>query len=472
MAKLRLLVAVWLGKIAIRLLRLTSHSGTTLPGRVSLKVAPFLLERLGQTAAGARVVITGTNGKTTTAAFLGNMLKEANRRFVRNVSGANLPSGIATTMVEHASLGGTLSTEFLLTEVDEAMMPRVTRALQPEVTVVTNFFRDQLDRYGELDRIVGIVGGALRFTSHTVCLNADDPMVAGLVKDLPPGVVPIMFGIEGGEVVDQADRQGTMGARVGVDTQFCPICGTRFEYETVTYGHLGIYRCPGCSFTRPTLDVGGRILSEGGDEMAQLEIRHVATGGTVTVALKIPGLYNAYNALAAATAGLALGLTLSEVARGIEAFTGAFGRMERVALPSGEMTLALVKNPVGFNEVLRTVQNVTAPRVLMIAINDRLADGTDISWLWDVDFERLREVSGIHFVVSGRRAKDMAVRLKYAGVSTDRLEVITDLQKAVSRSLELAGDQAQLFVLPTYTAMLALRAELVRRGLVSAMWKG
>lgn len=470
--RLRLTAAVAVGKILIKLLRLVRRSGTTLPGRVSLILQPALIEKISDSVPKVRAVISGTNGKTTTAALLGSILQSAGMSTVRNISGANLLSGVATTLVEHADLSGRLTTDSLVIEVDEATMPLVTPRLRPELTIITNFFRDQLDRFGELDRTVSLVRESLAHASGRVCINVDDPLAAGLAREVSSSSQTVLFGLRPSVDGDEDDR----GSSSPSDVQFCPDCGVRLHYLRNTYGHLGDYSCSNCGFEKPPLDVSGEIIGGGGAEGTGLRIRFEANlpaaGEAVDVFVRIPGTYNAYNALAAASGAAALGLDLDAIREGLESFSGVFGRMERVTLPDGELMLALVKNPVGFTEVLRTVAASEGPAVMLLAINDHLADGTDISWLWDVDFSRFADREEIQFIVSGLRADDMAVRLKYAGVPLSNIRVQPDLQEATGAALGLGGGEVPVFVLPTYTAMLGLRKSLVERGLVGRMWEG
>jgi len=465
---LRVFVSLLVGKFLIRLLRLLRRAGTTLPGRVALAIAPGLVERVSASVRISRALVTGTNGKTTTAALFESILNTSDLKTIRNVSGANMLPGLASVLVEHSNFRGMIDRDVLVAEVDEATMPMALPQISPDLIIVTNFFRDQLDRYGELDHIVALVRSSLAHARGVVCLNGDDPQAARLVDDLPSGVKPVLFGF------DQGSDTGTVAPSTaeGVDVQFCPDCGSRLGYHHITYAHLGSYFCSHCGWDRPRLDVVGTIISEHGLTGARMQIEFGDIEEQIDVSLRVPGAYNAYNALAAASAARALHQDPEAIRTGIEEFSGAFGRMEKVSLPEGDLLLALVKNPVGFNEVLRTVQASEGDKVLLLAINDHLADGTDISWLWDVDFGRFADREDVHFVVSGRRAEDMAVRLKYAGVSQDRMQVCPDLEESVSKALHRSQNKASVYVLPTYTAMLELRGIMARQGLVRRMWEG
>lgn len=464
---LRLAVSLLVGKLLIRVLRLLRRAGTTLPGRVSLAIAPYLVQRVSASAR-FRAVVTGTNGKTTTAALLESILRKSKLDTVRNVSGANMLPGLASTLVEHSNLRGIMDCDVLVAEVDEATMPTALPQVSPELVIVTNFFRDQLDRYGELDHIVALVRDSLAHARGVVCLNGDDPFAARMVDHLPSGVQPVLFGFD----ESPATGAAVPSASEGVDVQFCPECGSRLVYHHITYGHLGSYYCSGCAWDRPPLDVVGTIITQDGLSGTRMRISFGDSGEQLEVSLRVPGAYNAYNALAAASAAAALQQDTEAICTGLEEFTGAFGRMERVSLSDGDLLLALVKNPVGFNEVLRTVHAGEGDKVLLLAINDHLADGTDISWLWDVDFGRFACRDDVSFVVSGRRADDMAVRLKYSGVSEDRVQVCRDLEDSVSAAFDRGQDGASVYVLPTYTAMLDLRRIMARQGLVRRMWEG
>jgi len=470
---LRLTAAVAVGKLLIMALRVVGRAGTTLPGRVALALAPDLISEICR-AVDNRIVVTGTNGKTTTSAMLDAVFRSAGQKVVRNVSGANLASGVASSLIEHATLAGHLLADILILELDEAAIPSLAPQVRPRLAVVTNLFRDQLDRFGELDRTATFVRRSLASAREVACLNADDPQVAGFQRSLPDGCRPVMYGVE----LSAPQQRPVPEHGVGVDVQYCFECGARFFYDFTTYGHLGHYTCPQCSSARPSLHVMGLIT--GGEEAVggRVQLRlsgELAREAGVTeleINLRVPGIYNIYNALAAAAAAVASGVAAEDVRAGLEAFTGAFGRMERVQVSSGEFSLALVKNPAGFNEVLRTVQEDAGDKVLVLAVNDHAADGRDISWLWDVQFAQFSDSPEVSFISSGLRAHDMAVRLKYAQVPRERITVVPEPSAAVEAALDSSGGSAEVFVLCTYTAMLSLRSELSSRGAVPDMWKG
>ena len=461
------MLATWAGKAGIGMLRAVGRGATTAPGRVVLALDPGFIRAAAREARRARVLVTGTNGKTTTSALLEAAMVADGWTVVRNASGANMLAGIASAVAERVGPWGSMVADALVAEIDEATLPALTATLDADVAVVTNFFRDQLDRFGELDRTVGYVRRGLGAVRGTVCLNADDPLVADLARDLATDARPLMYGVE---PTPENRLTGEEGLPPGLDTQFCPRCGERFEYTYRTYGHLGDYRCPGCGWSRPNRAVLGTQLP-GEDAGLFLEISFPA-GDPIRARLGVPGLYNAYNAVAAAAAAFAAGVDPRAIRAGLEGFAGAFGRMERLRVEDREVVLALSKNPVGFDQILRAVVDDPRAGSLLLGINDGIADGRDISWLWDVDFELLLEREDVPVVASGRRAEDMAVRLKYGDVAEDRIRVENDTMDGLEAAIAATPEGACAYALLTYTAMLDLRARLQRRGLVREMWRG
>ncbi len=431
-----------------------------MPGRVARAVEPRLLRLVSQRLALGSVVVAGTNGKTTTAHLLAHIMRALGHRPVHNRAGANLAAGIASALVEHADLCGRPTGDLGIFEVDEATVPRVVPALAPRVAVFTNLFRDQLDRYGEIDYIAGLwrsTGVAL--TSDFVRVaNADDPLVYEAVRELPGRLVT--FGIED-------ERYARPAIEHTAEARYCYRDGTPYVYAITYFGHMGRYHCPACGARRPMPDVSARDLMLAGPDGAEMTLH--AGGEAARIRTVLPGLYNVYNVLAAAAAALQLGASLPGVRDALASFAPAFGRAERMAVDGREIQMLLVKNPAGFNEVLRTVLASGALPVILIAINDQIADGRDVSWLWDVDVEMLAGQVG-RVVVSGIRAEDMAVRLQYAGIPAEVIEVEHAYDQALRRALDRAGT-GRLFVLPTYTAMLALRSVLERWGAVRGFWE-
>jgi lipid II isoglutaminyl synthase (glutamine-hydrolysing) len=454
--------ALWAGKLTSALSRgLRRGGGTTLPGDVARWVDPLILTKLSRSLGEGSVVITGTNGKTTTAALLRHILEAQGKQVVANQAGANLIFGVTAAMVNRARWSRALPANIGLFEIDEASLPRLVHEVAPGTIVVTNLFRDQLDRYGELETTAAHIRRALTQGPEgvTAVLNADDPMVAALGDDLPR---VIYAGIDDPSLLRPELSHGA-------DAKFCPRCGSAFVFDGVYFGHVGHYRCPRGDFTRPSPDIRATSVAIEGMERMRLRV----TDGTQQADVEVPlsGLYNAYNVILALAAAKAIGVPLAKSAAALRDFTPAFGRMERTTIDGRAAVLLLAKNPTGFNEVLRTAIQFGKASSFLIALNDRIADGQDVSWIWDVDFEQLRDVAQ-HVVVSGDRALDLRVRLKYAEIPADRIEVTTDWRDALKRAAEATPAGQTLFVLPTYTAMLELRAVLTRDGALRPYWQG
>ena len=428
--------------------------GTTLPGKLLWKVDPGALDALAAKLPAGVAIVSATNGKTTTSAMLARVLG-SRYRLAWNNSGANLASGVASTLLSanEADLG--------LLEVDEFALPEVMQRVRPRVVSLGNLFRDQLDRYGELEHIAERWRAAVARLppTSTLVVNGDDPLVA----DLADGrAAALRFGVDDPRLARPALQHAA-------DSKYCIRCGEPYDYAAAYVGHLGDYRCPNCGHGRPALDVVARSIDLQALDASVFDL--VTPAGTVRVRLPLPGLYNVYNALAAAASALALDASLDEIAAGLGAFTAAFGRFERIEAGGRQILMLLIKNPAGANEAIRTLEEGGVPANLVIALNDRIADGRDVSWIWDVDFEPLLE--GVERIVaSGERAAELALRFTYAGFPPERLEVIPELRAALDRGLELVPAGGELGLLPTYTAMLELRQIAVSRGLVRPYWEG
>ena len=387
--------------------------------------------------------------------MIAGILDRGGRPVVRNAAGSNMHWGIATALIDAGRRPG----EIGLFEVDEAWLPAVADELAPQTFVLCNLFRDQLDRYGELellaDRWAELV--AERAGSARFVLNADDPLVADLGRDRP-GVV--YFGIED-------DSQALPELQHAADSKHCRNCGTPYDYEAVYLGHLGRYRCPNCGRQRPEPEVVAERIELDGMAGSRVSLRTPA--GTAQIRLPLPGLYNVYNAVAAAAAALELGASLADVTASLEAQAAAFGRVETIPVDGRQVSILLVKNPAGANEVLRTLTLEGRELDLWIALNDKIADGRDVSWVWDADFELLAGHVR-RATCSGTRAEEMALRLKYAGIDAE-LDVERDLGRSLDSAVAAVDGDGRLFALPTYTALLELRDLLADRGLARP-WAG
>jgi UDP-N-acetylmuramyl tripeptide synthase len=432
--------------------------GTTLPGRLLLRSAPDAISRLAAGLSGPRTIISATNGKTTTAGMLASELRAAGRDPVHNRAGSNMAWGVATALLEQRGSEG-------LFEVDEAWLPRVAAELHPTLLVLGNLFRDQLDRYGEMEALadewaktVAARTGRTRFV-----LNADDPLIADLGRD-PEGARRdgvLYFGIED-------PSQALPELQHAFDAKHCRRCGHPYAYERAFVGHLGHYSCPNCGAERPATEVAATEIELRGMDGSRSRVR--TPQGEIEIDLPLPGLYNVYNALAAIAAGLRLGVAPERITAALGEMRAAFGRVETIPVEGTPVSILLIKNPAGANEVLRTLrlESEGGEIDLWIALNDRIADGRDVSWVWDADFEllagRVRRV-----VCAGTRAPEMALRLKYAGWDESRIEVVPEI--AASLDAAVRGAEGRLFALPTYTALLELRKLLADRGLAEEFWR-
>ncbi|HTE62396.1 MAG TPA: MurT ligase domain-containing protein [Solirubrobacteraceae bacterium] len=442
--------------------------GTSLPGKVLTRLEPHAIGLLSRRLAHGSAVISATNGKTTTAAMTASVLERTGATLVHNRAGANMAGGVASALAAASRRGGReLRGELGLFEVDEFWLAAVVEELSPRAILLGNLFRDQLDRYGELeiiaDRWASFLAG--RAGRSALVLNADDPLVADLGRKHPTGFAgghkqsPLYFGVDD-------DALAIPELQHAADSKHCRRCGHPYVYEAIYLAHLGRYACPNCGARRPDPAVVARDVELRGIRSAAFTL--VTPAGSGRVELPLPGLYNVYNALGAAALSLQLGAPLDAVVAGLEAVAPAFGRAETLDLGGRPTSILLVKNPAGANEVLRTLALEGAQLDLFGVLNDNTADGRDISWVWDADWELLAP-SVRRMTCSGTRAAELALRLKYAGVDAARLAVVPALPDGLDAAL--ADGTGPLYALPTYTALLELRDLLARRGQVEGHWR-
>jgi UDP-N-acetylmuramyl tripeptide synthase len=477
-----------LARAAGALSRLRGGGATSAPGKVLLRLAPGALGELSSRLERGSVLVSATNGKTTTAAMLASILERHGVRLVHNQAGANMAGGIASTLLAAARSRGRIAGELGLFEVDELWLAPVAAQLRGlRAVLLSNLFRDQLDRYGELETIADSWVGALRdgpARAATLVLNADDPLVADLARDRNPGADEGRDGSGAGNSERGAvvyfgvgdDSLAQAGMAHAADAKHCRRCGAPYVFDAVYLGHLGHYHCSGCDRRRPSPTVrASEVRLEG---LRGARFRLAVGEEEAEVRLRLPGLYNVYNALAAAALAFALEVPTDEIVAGLQSATAAFGRAETVTVDGRETRILLVKNPTGANEVLRTLALEPGEHDLLGVLNDNIADGRDVSWVWDADYEllagRVRS-----FTCAGTRAPELALRLKYAGIEPRRIRVIGDLAQALASAVadrpgELGGDGdggKPLYALPTYTAMLALRELIVARGEAGSSWR-
>ncbi len=452
---MRRTLAVAAGKATGAFSRATGRGGgTTFPGDVARAIDRDVLRKLAADLTGGAVLVTGTNGKTTTSRLVAALLEGLPARVVANRSGANLIYGATAAAVARAGLDGRLRADWAVFEIDEATLPIAVEEIRPRAVLVGNLFRDQLDRYGELELLAQTIQRALERLpagAHAV-LNADDPRVGEIGLSLPRP--PVWYGLDDPAVSAAALPHAA-------DARTCPRCGASLRFRQVYVGHDGAYECPNGDFARPPLDLAGEdIRLDGLDRLA------VTAAGT-DLNVPLGGLYNVYNVVGAFTVGGALGMQPAYMAERLRTAAAAFGRQERFEREGRRFTMMLAKNPTGFNEILRESERASG-RHFLIGLNDRIADGRDVSWIWDVDFELLAGRADV-VVPTGVRAHDLAVRLKYAGVAAAEPPE-PDLGRAIDRLIEATPAGAEAFLLCTYTAMLDLRALLVRRGWLRPYW--
>lgn len=433
--------------------------GTSLPGKVLLRLQHDAITRLSRGLKRGSVVISATNGKTTTASLLASILKRSRMSIVHNHAGANMGSGIATALLD-ASRKGVVDAELGLFEVDEAWASQIVQEVSPRVLVLANLFRDQLDRYGELETLADGWQKMLEGlpASTRVVVNADDPLLSSIASKLEN---VLYFGIE--------DRShASLELSGAADSKHCRRCGAPLEYEAVQLGHLGSYRCPNGDFERPQPAVFAREIVNHGMDGSEIVI--ATPSGDIRADLPIPGHYNVYNAVAAAAAAHALELAPGAIADGLAGARAVFGRVETLQIGGKPVSILLIKNPTGANEVLRTVTAESPPFDIWLALNDKTADGHDVSWIWDVDFEALvgkaRKIT-----CSGTRAQEMALRLAYAGVERSRLAVNPAIEDSFDQAVaDSVRSAVPIFALPTYTALLELRTAIAKRGEAPSFW--
>ena len=456
--KIQTFFAVLLCKLARGLLRLLRRGGTAFPGRVALKVYPQVL---GVLSRGVRVIlVTGTNGKTTSSRMIEQAFADAGLNYLANRSGANLISGITAEFAMHSTMTGRPKCQFAVIECDEAASKTVLKYLKPEVIVATNVFRDQLDRYGEITHTLNAIReGITHVPNATLCLNADCSLTASLAEDGIPNPI-IRFGVNVPIYSETAHELS--------DAVYCIHCKTQYEYDYRTYGHLGGFRCPKCGYHRVAPEVAvTQVISTGADAS---DIVLDIFGHAHEVHVNLPGGYNIYNAAAAAAAAHVVGIDEKTTVSALGQFECGFGRAEQFRLGQAQARMMLVKNPAGYNQVINLISHDVGSCKLAFLLNDRFADGTDISWIWDVDFEALaaQQSRFTRIFVSGVRADDMALRLKYAGFPAERIELVRDYEKLLG---EIAADAAPAFIMPTYTAMFDLRGEIGRHTDVKAFYE-
>jgi lipid II isoglutaminyl synthase (glutamine-hydrolysing) len=460
-------LAVTVGKAARRTVRrLGRGNGTAIPGMAAMAIDARLLAGLAAEIRRGAVIVTGTNGKGTTCRMLSAAMQASGLQPILNAEGSNQVTGLVTTLLAHASRSGRLPADdraIGLFEVDEGSLPEILPQVSPAAVVFTNIFRDQMDRYIELDYLTRRWKQCLRSlpADTTLVLNADDPRLAYLASELDNP--KIFYGL-----ADIEHRRSAVDCTS--DFPRCPRCTGELGYSCVFYAHLGHWECRHCGLARPQPQVYAAKIGLIGSASSRIQV--VTPTSEPVLEIPLPGLYNAYNAVAATAAATACQLP-SGALSAVENVTAGFFRMERVTIGGRDVHLTLAKNPNGYTEVLRTLLGDGRPKHMLLALNDRASEQQpDVSWIWDIDFESLRGLVPAA-VLSGNRAIDLAVRLKYAGwtgAGAADIAIEPDPVRGLNLALERTPAGQPLWVVSTYQVLWQLRDWLCRQGLVSALW--
>ena len=463
MKLLRWYLALILGKLVGLVCRwLPFGGGSSLPGLITNWIDPYFLDQVQSSQYLKSIIITGTNGKTTTSRLIGNIFDQAGKKHIHNRRGSNLLRGVTSTLITQMSFSGKLFASLAVWEIDEAVIPEAVKKLRPQVIIFTNLFRDQLDRYGEINTILEKWQKSLQSISSETWLviNHDDPSLQYLSQKHRYQTQIIAYGLEDNTI-------GNNSLADAADAIFCPFCHQPLDFTHIYTSHLGHYHCPSCQFTRtkPTVFIKKAIINNANSELVIKTSQQL-----LSIKSRLPGVYNLYNALAALATARIFKISPKIIKEAIAKFQPAFGRAEKFSIDHGFAHILLVKNPAGFNAVLETLeaQKHLDSQPLLIAINDLIADGTDVSWLWDVNFELLKSRRQ-PIIVTGLRADDMALRLKYAGVEPDLIKTESSLKTALKKITQSWSTPA--YILPTYTAMLAIRKILNQERLLHSTWK-
>jgi len=441
-------------RLAARILR---KGGTAKPGEIALKICPDLLRSVSHDV--ETIVVTGTNGKTTTCRMLEQAFREAGLDCVVNRSGANLMSGITTEFVMECSLGGKCRKKYAVMECDEGWTKKVLPVMQPKAFVVTNLFRDQVDRYGDVDNTLAAIRAGVEGSPETVLvLNADDHIVAALAKEVPNPV--IWYGMDAG-----AGELGAIPAATEVTN--CMVCGTELQYDYVNYAHLGGFYCPNCGHRRNDASVGIAEIVEADTDGSRVKMQ--VNGEEKEIYVNQPGKYSISNAAAAVAGATAMGISVEAAAAAVERFRPGFGRMEKFDTGKTTVRMVLVKNAAGCNQVLSFLGTVSEAFRLVMITNNRQADGTDISWIEDAEFERLAGMECLQSAtLAGLCADEMVERLQRAGLAEERISLQRDYTALME---EIAASEIPVFILPSYTGMMEFRPYLVKLCGGKAFWE-
>ncbi len=464
LGRARLALAISAGKLAGasgRFFRI--GGGTSLPGMIARRIDPNVLKSVVGTSKAKKIVITGSNGKTTTARMTAAIADASGRRVSQNRTGSNLLQGITSVAVNFADLFGRLDSDVLLFEIDEATIPLAVPEIQPDVVVITNIFRDQLDRYGELYAVARALDTMLENLpeTSTILLNGNDPQVANF--GLKAKAKKLYFGLETMEV-------GTPVPEQSADIIRCVKCNEDLDYKVAYMSHLGIYSCPNCGYTLPKLDIAVTSVKLASDGEGPTHIKMRTPQGEMELDIPLPGLHNVYNAAVAIGAALAAGFSKEKIQAGLSGIKTAFGRLEKIQAGDKTVYLSFVKNPTSFNLMLRLIAQHAGNKHLLLAASNTVVDGEDFAWLWDVEFEEIADTI-TDVVCSGNKAEEFAMRLKYAEVPTENVTIVHDREGALDAALKNVAPGETLYIMCGYTPTHELRRIMQKRGWVKHFWE-
>lgn len=468
MSTIKTVLGVFACKAARASLRVAKSGGTTLPGRAAMFFDKNILADVSKDM--DIIVVTGTNGKTTTCNMLEQALSSTGVDVLANKSGANLLKGVTAEFCANANWKGIPRKKYAIIECDEGALKQVVPLIKPKVILVTNLFRDQLDRYGEVTHTLDQIRIGVKHAPDSIlCLNADCSLTASLANDVPNKVV--YYGID--------CPYGEQKEPEVSDAKYCINCGTEYKYDYHTYAHLGGFYCPNCGYKRSKTNTCvtsiNKLSAKGTDVTMEFrsDIDGSSKDGLVdveNVLISLPAIYNVYNAVGAVCAYTAAGFKREDILKSLSVTSSSFGRMETFDLDGVDVQMILVKNPAGCNQALTYVTSMEDEYEAVICLNDKTADGHDISWIWDAEYERLANDNSLSkLIVSGDRAEDIALRLKYGGIDESKIELIKGWDNLVNA---MKNSKHPVFVLPNYTSMLALRKTLAEATGKEEFWKG
>lgn len=460
----RLALAISAGKLAGASGRLLGiGGGTSLPGLIARRIDPDVLKSVVGASKAKKIVITGSNGKTTTARMTAAMAVNNGKRVSHNRAGSNMLQGVTSVAVNFADIFGRLNSDVLLFEIDEGTMPLVMPEIKPDVVVITNIFRDQLDRYGELYSVAKALDKTLEDLpeSSTMLLNGNDPQVANF--GLKAKAKRLFFGLETTEI-------GTPVPEQSADIIRCIHCQEDLQYKVAYMSHLGLYSCPNCGYTLPPLDIAATSIKLAPDGEAPTHVELRTPQGNMTLEISLPGLHNVYNAAAAIGASLAAGFEKDKLPAALVSLKPAFGRLEKIQAGDQTIYLSFVKNPTSFNLILRLIAQHPGKKHVLLAASHTIVDGEDFSWLWDIEVEEVaQDIADV--VCSGNKPEELAMRLKYAEIPIDKITRIAELETALDAALKNAGPGGTLYILCSYTPTNQLRRIMQKRGWVKHVWQ-